>query len=142
MRIDTSKTLIIVLCIVIIFLSAGFIRINASYQSRIRSTEINLLFIRRSVRLFHEQTGNYPGSLSELNEYGKKYTKEINWYLTPGEYISKSSKQGTENKDLNGAGGLYYNPETGELKVNLTKPLKSYWKLYIGKRRNEVPADW
>lgn len=115
---------------------------NHHYLSRLRSTRLSLKFSRDSIRLFFEQNGRFPKSLDELNEYGKKFPKEINWMFPPGESISRYPSDLPVHTVLDGTGGLYYNPETGVLKVNLTKPLKSYWRFYFGKRRNEVPADW
>jgi len=101
-----------------------------------------LHFSRENIRLFFEQNGRFPKSLHELNEYGKNFPKKIKWMFPPGESISGYSSGRSEHSVLDGTGGSYYNPETGVLKVNLTKPLKSYWRFYFGKRRNEVPADW
>jgi len=112
------------------------------YSSRLRATRLSLHFTRKSIRLFFEQNGTFPKSLQELNEYGKKFPKEIDWMFPPGESISGYPSDLPEHSILDGTGGLYYNPETGVLKVNLTNPLKSYWRFYFGKRRNEIPADW
>jgi len=72
----------------------------------------------------------------------KNFPDKINWYFPPSESISEKQSNSHEHSVLDGTGGLHYNPKTGVLKVNLTKPLKSYWRFYFGKRRNEVPADW
>ena len=112
-----------------------------SYQSRIESSSINLRFARRSIRLFTEQNGRFPDSLHELNEYGEKFPDKTQYFFSPSELIA-GKRNYDEHSVLDGTGGLYYNPKTGELKLNLTKPLKSYWKFYFGKKRSEVPADW
>ena len=117
-----------------------------SYPLILRSTIRNLRFSRESIRLFFEQTGRFPESLQEMNEYakkGKKYRDKIDWRSPPMECISSYHSFNTsEHGVLDDTGGLYYNPKTGVLKVNLTKPLKSYWRFYSGERRDEVPADW
>ena len=46
------------------------------------------------------------------------------------------------SNELNGKGGLYYNKETGEVRVNVTKPLKHYFIFYFGEERNDVAAEW
>ena len=38
--------------------------------------------------------------------------------------------------------GFYYNPNTGEVKVNLLNPLKYYLKYYFRRDRNDIPAEW
>jgi len=112
-----------------------------SYRSRIRGAKLMLMFSRKSIQLFAEKNGKFPDSLHEFNEYGKKFPDKIEWHFPPGESIS--GKTGfREHSVLDGTGGLYYDPKTGALKLNLTKPLKSYWRFYFGERRNDVPADW
>ena len=112
---------------------------NAHYGSTIRDQKWNLRFIRRSIDLYAEQNRKFPDSLDQLNEYGTKFRNEIAWYCPPKELITKNS---TEHSLLDGAGGLYYDPKSGTLKLNLTKPLRSYWWLYFGEKRDEIPADW
>lgn len=116
--------------------------INCSYRLRIKGARIMLTFSRRSIRLFAEQNGRFPDSLYELLEYGKKFPDKIKWSFPPSESISGKSSNSREHFVLDGTGGLYYNPKTGELKLNLTKPLKAYWRFYFGKERDKVPADW
>ena len=114
-----------------------------SYPRRLRSTKINLSFGRKCILLFADQTGKFPESLHELNEYGKKFPDKINWRFPPKETITGHYPHILpEHNVLDGTGGLYYDPKNGELKVNLTKPLKSYWRFYFGEERDEVPADW
>jgi len=115
---------------------------HSFYLYKVRTTKANLLFSRRSIRLFVEQNGRFPNSLVELNEYGKKFPDKIQWYFTSSESISKSSPNYSEHSILDGTGGLYYNPETGELKINLTKPLKYYCRFYFGEKRKETPSNW
>jgi len=111
------------------------------YSNSLTWTRLFLNFSRENIRLFADQTGRFPESLQELNEYAERHSK-IYWTGAPREYISGRHPDSSEHADLDGTGGLYYNPKTGVLKVNLTKPLKSYWRFYFGKRRDEVPADW
>lgn len=111
------------------------IDINNSYRSKLRMQKTNLAMSRTNIRLFAEQNGRFPDSLHELNEYKKEFP------VTPKEFIAGKSDP-SEHSVLDGKGGLYYNSKTGELKLNLVRPMKSYWRFYLGKKRNEVPADW
>jgi hypothetical protein len=111
---------------------------NQHYQSRIRQQDVNLFLSRRSIDLYAEQNDEFPGSLDELNEYGNRVRSEIAWYCHPKDLITRSS---TECSVLDGTGGLYYDPNSGDLKLNLTKPLEFYWIFYFGKKKNDVPAD-
>jgi len=138
-----------VVVIIMLVVGAGLKIVNnkvRSYPLILRSTIINLRFSRESIRLFFEQTGRFPESLHEMNEYAKKgeeYRAKIDWKFPPMECISSKNPANTsEHSVLDGTGGLYYNPKTGVLKVNLTKPLKSYWRFYSGERKDEVPAEW
>lgn len=142
----------VVFCIVVIIMLAvgsGLKIVHnkvRSYPLILRTTIRNLGSSRESIRLFFEQTGRFPESLSEMNEYvkkGEEYRDKIEWRTSPKEFISSKNPPNTsEHGVLDGTGGLYYNPKIGVLKVNLTKPLKSYWRFYSGERKDEVPADW
>jgi hypothetical protein len=117
------------------------INTDHSYRMRIRAARMNLSFARRSIRLFAGQNGRFPDSLQEMNEYGKRFPDRIQWYFPARESIA-GKPNFHEHSALDGTGGLYYNPQTGDLRLNLTKPLKSYWRFYFGEEKNEVPADW
>ena len=108
--------------------------INSHYRLRIREQKTNLLFSRRSIKLYAEKHGKFPESLDE-----SEFRDVIDWNFHPMDLITKKS---TEQSILNGTGGLYYDPNNGDLKLNLTEPLKSYWISYFGKKRNDVPVDW
>ena len=58
------------------------------------------------------------------------------------EWISSDDGDRRESGALDGSGGWYYNRETGELRVNLNRPLKDYAKHYYRLDRNERPCDW
>jgi len=113
--------------------------IHQDHQRTIRQQKWNLRLTRRSIGLYAEQNGKFPDSLDEFNEYGSKVRNEINWHCPPKELITGNS---TEHSVLDGTGGLYYDPNNGDMKLNLTKPLKGYWIFYFGEKRNDVPADW
>lgn len=117
------------------------IDIHSSSLSTIKAQKTNLRLSRWSIGIFFKENSRFPNSLDELYEYGKSYPDKIPWNLHPSEFIAgKSNSQ--EHSVLDGAGGLYYDSKTGELRLNLTKPLKCYWRFYLGKERNEIPADW
>ena len=118
------------------------INTNRSYRRRIQGVKVKLAISRRSIHLFAEQNGRFPDSLHELNEYGSKFPDKIQWYFPQKESISGKTSNSREHSVLDGTGGLYYNSKTGELKLNLTRPLKSYWRFCLGEERDKVPADW
>ena len=141
MKKPKSRKCLCVLLIGILMLTGLvlLININNSYRLKLRIQKINLALSRTNIRLFAEQNGKFPDSLHELNEYKKQFP------VTPKEFIAEfiaGKSDPSEHSVLDGKGGLYYNSKTGELKLNLLRPLKSYWRFYLGEKRNEVPADW
>jgi hypothetical protein len=111
-----------------------------SYQPRVTLTLTHLCDARVAIDLFKEQVGRFPESLDELNEYRKKYPdKTSRWPLR--EYISRDPKTEGHAK-LDGSGGFFYDPQSGDIRVNLTKPLHEYWRRYSGRSKDDIPADW
>jgi len=47
-----------------------------------------------------------------------------------------------EYRQLNDKGGYYYDPNTGEVKLNLTRPVHEYLNRYSGKFKDQVPSSW
>lgn len=141
---DVLSTVLLVLGFVLLMIAVGNEHISYSNALRWRlyGTHVCLDSGRKNIRLFAEETGRFPKSLAELNEYIQNRRDKMNRIRFPLESISDDDPNTSEHNVLDGTGGLYYNPETGVLKVNLTKPLKSYWRFYFGKGREEVPADW
>jgi hypothetical protein len=142
-KIKISKSLLALIGVLLVTIGLSTaVNIDNSYWDSIQSTKVNLLFARRSIRLFAEQNGRFPDSLQELNEYGRKFPEKIQWYFAPRECISQKPSNSCEHSALDGTGGLYYDPQKGALRVNLTKSLKSYWPFYFREKRNEIPAEW
>jgi hypothetical protein len=120
-------------------------RDQLSYSHRLRWTEENLRFARHCISVFKEETGRFPESIKELNEYGERFPERTSWSFRFREAISRVWK--TEDAfrghaELDGSGGFFYDPKSGDIKVNLTKPLRFYWRGYTGARSDEIPADW
>jgi len=111
----------------------------------IRSTKGRLFFAREKIKEFKNSHKRYPSSLKELERYilqdpgiaGQGYGD--NFFVE-----GYSDPKGNTRKVniLDGKGGWYYNKEAGEIRVNLTKPVKYYIKFYFGKHRNEIPSEW
>lgn len=132
-----------VVSIIIIYLVLGLIKMwSWSYTSRVVWTTGNINQARVQTKKFKEVMGSYPVTLIKINQYAKENPKAGFRAVPFKEYFSVSSGNSIEHNVLNGQGGWYYNPNTGKLRVNLTKPLKHYMWFYFGKERNEIPADW
>ncbi len=112
-------------------------------------TDVNLKDARHCIGVFKGDIGRFPKSLQELYEYGKKIpeggSERSFWRFPFKESISPhwmTKRRSREHAVLDGSGGLYYNPENGDIRVNLTKPLRHYWRGYSGDKKDDIPADW
>ena len=112
------------------------------YSKKLHWTEYSLRLARMDISKFRQITSRDPNSLNEIYEYAKKHRDSGLYGKKYGEYLTDTDGNKKESQVLNGQGGLFYNKETGEVKVNLTKPVKSYLHLYFGASRNDIPADW
>ena len=131
--------------LIVCFIIASFlilIKINSNYATQIIRTELLLQVARQDVTTFKNTFGKYPEALHEIIQYSKTNQKLYLHDKMYVEFLSTINGNGTEHTFLNGQGGYYYDPDTGEVKVNLIKPIKHYLPLYFGKKRNETPSDW
>ena len=104
------------------------------------NTKNHLSIIRINIKTFMDITGKYPESLSEIRDCGKNDPHLPT--IAFKEYISNKTGVSSEHETLNGKGGWFYDKNTGQLRVNVTKPVKEYLKIYFGKERNQVPSNW
>jgi hypothetical protein len=138
-----NKVLIIAVAVSIIIVSFIFwVRGPASYPTRVLWTRQSLQHIRASIRRFKETEGRYPTSWAELHDRGQEKGKIHVLPEHRKEYISEETGAEQEHSELDGSGGWYYNSNMGEIRVNLTKPLKHYFKIYLRSDRNEIPSNW
>jgi hypothetical protein len=112
------------------------------YAKRIEWTIIALEAGRYGIGVFNESEGRYPDSLSELETYAERQPEKNLRQGRLQEYISSELGSEAESATLNGKGGWFYDNTTGELRVNLTKPLRTYFKYYYHRGRNDIPSDW
>jgi hypothetical protein len=113
------------------------------YGKEVQWTKVSLIILRENIAKFKQAEGRIPESLAELQTHiakdtGSQYTNRDN-----REHISIKEGLADEHSKLDGKGGWFYDNKTGEVRVNLTDPLKLYFPHYyvIGKR-NQVPAEW
>ena len=69
-------------------------------------------------------------SMETLNTWGLAYT------------FSKKTDKVKEYRKLNDEGGYYYDPNTGEVRFNMTRPIKEYLPHYRGKHKDQVLSTW
>jgi len=112
------------------------------YNKRVIWTKFGLKANRENIAKFKHITGRFPASLSELKQYAKENPESEFLKKQFKEYLSDREGNNNEFNVLNGNGGWYYDKSTGEVRVNVTRPVKHYLTLYFGKERSEVPANW
>ena len=112
------------------------------YSSELKTTTMRLVSIRAGIKEFKEEVGRYPNSLAEMSKYGEEHPETSLKKTLGAEFISDTKGNTQEHPALDGKGGWHYNKETGEVKVNLTEPLKHYLQSYFGPDRNEIPSHW
>ncbi|MBU4478869.1 MAG: hypothetical protein KKH34_07285 [Candidatus Omnitrophica bacterium] len=136
-RVSKMKRIILMVLISLIIL---ILFSNAVWDSGryIVWTKYSLRSNRFKIEKFKEIKNKYPYSLTELKA---KINDELDGKIYK-EYISSKKGQLAEAERLDGEGGWYYNPATGELKINLLEPVKKYYPFYFGECRNEIPSNW
>jgi hypothetical protein len=115
---------------------------NSECDYRIRGVRASLILIRSLIKTYNDSKGKYPESIAELQKYEESEQKNYQLKIIITTFRWKGKYGIQEFNEINGNGGYYYNKTTGEVKVNLNKPVKHYLKFYFGKYRNEIPADW
>ncbi len=108
----------------------------------INRSRVGLNVVRAMIKSFNEENHRYPSSLNELKKYHSSTNPDNDgdvWFL---EVITNSIGVNKESDVLDGQGGWYYNNKIGEVRLNITKPIKHYWKFYWGQGRKDIPSDW
>lgn len=104
-------------------------------EQLVRGTRAHLGAMRRSIAVFSEINGRYPHSLQELWDWSGSSRLRADFKVEKRENVA-------EYRQLNGKGGFYYDPNTGEMRLNLTEPVKSYVPGYKGRYADEIPSSW
>lgn len=100
----------------------------------------SLTLTRAEIKRFHDQFGRNPHSLQELAE--NEQARDDPWEASFYELLSNSRGNCTEHNIQDGTGGWYYNESTGEVRVNLDRPVRSYLYGYFGEAGGQIPANW
>ncbi|MBE0535962.1 MAG: hypothetical protein IH624_09860 [Phycisphaerae bacterium] len=141
---------ILIIVLLVVWIGAS----NWVYEQRIAASVYALHAARQSVKWYEAETGSYPDSIRDVSCYAKEHKVD---YYEPGvsagelrlflpdfhfERISSRKGSNSEHASLTGQGGFYYNKETGEVRINLTKPLREYFLFCCGHWGSVVPAKW
>lgn len=129
----------------VLLLLGAFLAVGLSFEGRrnrrIRSVVVHVRSLRMVLENFVVIEDRYPHSLAEFREYhargGNLFWEEMYVDLTSGK-----QRDVPEYRELNDKGGYYYDPNVGEVRLNLTRPVKSYLLWYRGEWADHVPANW
>ena len=133
----------IVAGVVISLLIVSYINIyNRNCERRILRIKVSLKNLRVHIHLFSRENGRYPDSLSELTKFCEDSGGDESWLRMYVDLSSNKRSEITEYRKLNNKGGYYYDPQKGEVKINLTRLVKEYLPRYRGSYENQVPSSW
>lgn len=111
-------------------------------RARVSFTLTTLNHLRVQIAEYHVEYEEYPQDLGILKEYMINLgNHDIIENIFHVDFKQVADFEKYQVDVLNGTGGLYYNNETGDIRVNLDKPVKYYVKLSPIKR-NEIPIEW
>jgi len=138
-----SKRLVLLIVVALVLLLLGLALELTDYgmsEKRVSGTKVSLQLYRGAIQQFKEQKETYPANL----EISIEFLRQQGQIIPKGvcEYITSAEGSNVQYEELNGNGGWYYNNNSGEVRVNVTGPVKNYLKLYFGEERNEIPSKW
>lgn len=143
MNLKLSKKLVLFIVVALVLLLMGLALELTDYgmsEKRVFGTKASLQLYRETIQQFKEKKDAYPETLKIATEFSKQQGQIIPKEVC--EYITDAKGNNIQYEELNGNGGWYYDNNTGEVRVNVTNPIKNYLKLYFGKERNQIPSDW
>ena len=139
MKVQSRKSQSLIWIAVALAAILAVVAIEASYQARweqrIRATRGYVHLMRFAIRVDFKNTGRYPHSFEEFRQLAD--LDELYVDLNSGKQSNVPV-----HPELNDKGGYCYDPNTGQIKMNLTRPVKEYLPWYRGKWRDEVPSSW
>jgi hypothetical protein len=96
--------------------------------------------MRTAVEHYYQSNQSYPNSLAELRKYVQENSGMVFGPTDLKEHITSYAGNGRESNVLDGTGGWFYDRATGNVKLNITRPVMHYLgpTLYA----EEIPADW
>lgn len=120
---------------------AVYISYQTRCEDRIHAIRANIKALRSSIQVFYRSNGRYPHSLEEFRQWAGAEHGSFwkNMYVD-----LKSTKQSDvpEYRELNNKAGYYYDPNNGETRLNLTRPVTEYLPRYRGRFKDAVPSSW
>jgi hypothetical protein len=97
--------------------------------------------LRMAIKLLHHNNGRYPESIAQVLSLMREGDSG-NWDRFHVDLTSDRQEAIPEYRELNNKGGYFYDPNSGEIRLNLTRPVRSHLPWYSGRYAGEVPAAW
>ena len=114
---------------------------NSRCEHRIRVVKSGLWNLRMAIKLVHHNNGQYPDSLAQVLS-SMRQGDSGNWDRFHVDLTSDRQEAIPEYRELNSKGGYFYDPNSGEIRLNLTQPVRVYLPRYTGKYADRIPAEW
>jgi hypothetical protein len=138
-----GRCAIIVALVFIAMIAAGLVvhdRVQRQTDARDRvvGARTCLESVRSDVENYVKENGHYPPSLHELWQW--RFPKgDARLGRSP---LEKNRDEEPECRNLDGKGGWCYDPNTGKVRINITRPVKEYLPHYAGPKPDDIPAEW
>lgn len=115
--------------------------LNARRDNHIRSVRNHLLAARSCIRAFYDVKGRFPESLEELRWLWPEEDSHVPRRMYIDLTMSRQENV-AEYREFNDKGGYYYDPNSGEIRLNLTRPVREYLRWYRGTYADQIPSHW
>jgi hypothetical protein len=136
-NIPYSQTFLIALLFVLL-VAGAYIWYQSKCEKRIRGIRVVLSMTRRGINAFYGLKGRYPKSFDEY----RQVVSESVWGSMYVDLTSDKQSVVPEYHELNDKGGYCYDPNTGQIRLNLTRPVQEYLKFYSGSYKDQIPSSW
>jgi len=137
-NIPYSQTFLIALLFVLMAIFVLSI-LESSYerncQGRILVLQVNLKTMRTAIEIYYKENNQFPASIMDI----RPYIASDKMYV---DLTSEKQSEVPEYRQLNDKGGYYYDPNKGEVRLNLTRPVKEYLKRYNSRYKDQIPSSW
>jgi len=113
------------------------------FEARLMTIKVSLSYLHNASEVFFNENGRYPDSFNELRRICVDRLGKDSYYAKM--YIDLTSDRTSEvpeYRELNDKGGYYYNPNTGQVRLNLTRRVKEYLPGYRGWLSDQIPSTW
>lgn len=133
-----ANPVLIALVFTVLLVAGAYIWYQSRCEDRVRGIRVVLSMTRRGINAFYGLKGRYPESINEFRQWSRGGA----WDKMIVDLTSDKQSKIPEYHELNDKGGYYYDPNTGEIRLNLTRPVREYLKFYSGSNKDQIPSSW